>query len=125
MIEKRELICIGCPMGCALEVVIENKKVIEVKGNSCIKGVTYAEKECTNPTRIVTSSVEVGEGELAVVSVKTERDIPKEKIIDCMESLKGIKIEAPINIGDIIIENVADTGVNIVATKGVRCKNKN
>lgn len=122
MCEKRELICIGCPMGCVLEVKIEDKKVIEVKGNSCIKGVAYAEKECTDPRRIVTSTVEVDNGELAVVSVKTEGDIPKEKIKQCMECLKGVKVKAPINVGDIIIENVTDTGINVVATKVVQCK---
>ncbi|QGU94031.1 DUF1667 domain-containing protein [Clostridium bovifaecis] len=125
MSEKRELICIGCPMGCALEVTLEGKKVVDVKGNTCIKGVAYAEKECTNPTRIVTSTVEVEEGELAVVSVKTERDIPKEKISECMEYLKGVRVKAPISIGDIIIKDIASTGINIVATKGVRCKGKN
>lgn len=125
MSEKRELICIGCPMGCVLEVTLEDKKVVEVKGNSCIKGVAYAEKECTNPTRIVTSTVAVEEGEVAVVSVKTERDIPKEKISECMECLKGVKVKAPISIGDIIIKNVADTQINIIATKGVRYKGKN
>lgn len=123
MIEKKELICIGCPMGCLLEVKIEDKKVIEVKGNSCKIGVTYAEKECTNPTRIVTSSVLVEDGELDVVSVKTERDIPKEKIVDSIKALKGVKVKAPINIGDIIVENIADTGINIIATKEVKIRN--
>lgn len=125
MTEKRELICIGCPMGCQLEVTLEGKKVIEVKGNSCIKGVTYAEKECTNPTRIVTSTIVVEDGELDVVSVKTESDISKEKIFECVEALKGITVEAPINIGDVIIEDIAGTKVNIVCTKEVKCKIRN
>ncbi|KYH29512.1 DUF1667 domain-containing protein [Clostridium thermopalmarium] len=125
MMENIELTCIGCPMGCTLEVILEDKKVIEVKGNSCIKGIAYAEKECTNPMRIVTSTVEIENGELNVVSVKTEKDIPKDKIYECIKTLKGIKVKAPINIGDVIIENAAGTGVNIIATKRVKCANKN
>ena len=53
----RELICIGCPMGCQLSVKIKEDKVVEVTGNTCKNGKEYVEKECTNPTRIVTSLV--------------------------------------------------------------------
>ncbi|RBP46946.1 CxxC motif-containing protein [Garciella nitratireducens DSM 15102] len=119
MKEKRELTCIGCPMGCNLFVTIEDGKVIEVKGNTCIKGKTYAQKECTNPTRIVTSSVKVKNGELNMVSVKTQQDIPKDKIMDCIKELKDVEVEAPIQEGDIIIKNVAGTGIDIIATKNI------
>lgn len=119
MSEKRELTCIGCPMGCMLEVSLEDNKVIDVKGNTCMRGKVYAEKECTNPTRIVTSSVKVRNGEVGAVSVKTDADIPKDKIMECIEELKGIMVEAPINIGDIIVKNIAGTKVNIIATKGI------
>jgi CxxC motif-containing protein len=119
MSEKRELTCIGCPMGCMLEVSLEDNKVIDVKGNTCMRGKVYAEKECTNPTRIVTSSVKVRNGEVGAVSVKTDADIPKDKIMECIEELKGIVVEAPIKIGDIIVKNIAGTKVNIIATKGI------
>ena len=115
----RELTCIGCPIGCQLQVKLEGKEVTEVTGFTCKRGEEYAKKECTNPTRIVTSSVYVEGGETGVVPVKTETDIPKEKIFDCIKALKGVVVKAPINIGDIIIENVLDTGVNIIATRKV------
>ncbi|AYF54112.1 DUF1667 domain-containing protein [Clostridium botulinum C] len=119
MSEMRELTCIGCPMGCLLEVTIEDGKVVDVKGNSCLRGKTYAEKECTNPTRIVTSSVKVQGGEIAAVSVKTECDIPKDKIFKCVEELRGVTIPAPIKVGDVIVKDIVGTGVNIIATKSV------
>lgn len=119
MSQIRNLICIGCPIGCQLEVTLKEGKVEEVKGNTCLRGKTYAEKECTNPTRIVTSSVKVNGGEIKSVSVKTQSDIPKHKIMECMEALKGTVVNAPINTGDIIVENVAGTGINIIATKTV------
>jgi CxxC motif-containing protein len=118
--ENREIICIGCPMGCPLEVEMENGQVTKVSGNSCKRGETYAHKECTNPTRILTSSVGVKDGNDAVVPVKTEKDIPKEKIFECMKDLKNVVVEAPIHIGDIIIKNISGTGVNIIATKEVK-----
>lgn len=115
--EKRELICIGCPMGCPLTVTMDGGNVVEVTGNTCPRGKTYAEKEVTNPTRIVTSTVKVEGGDRPFVSVKTKEDIPKGKIFDCMKEINGIVAKAPIAIGDVVLENVAGTGVAIVATK--------
>ena len=116
---KREMICIVCPVGCPLEVEIENDVVTKVTGNTCKIGETYAQKECTNPTRIVTSSVVVQDGVEAVVSVKTERDIPKGKIFECVRALKNVVVKAPVHIGDVIVKDIAGTGVNVIATKEV------
>ena len=113
------LICIGCPLGCPLTVEMEGNEVKSVAGNTCPRGDAYAKKELTNPTRIVTSTVRVAGGKLAMVSVKTESDIPKGKIFDCVKALKDIEVKAPVKIGDVIVENVAGTGVNIIATKNV------
>ncbi|RXI48290.1 NAD(FAD)-dependent dehydrogenase [Clostridium tetani] len=120
--EERILTCIGCPMGCNLNVKLENGEVVDVKGNSCGIGINYAKKECTNPKRIVTSSVYIEDGEIDILPVKTEQDIPKNKINECMKSLKGLTVKAPIKIGDIILENICDTGVNIIATRSIKKK---
>ena len=117
--EQKELICIGCPMGCPLQVTLMEGEVTEVTGNTCKRGEAYARKEVTNPTRILTSSVRVQGGELPVVSVKTREDIPKGKIRACMEALREIEVAAPVSIGDVVLKNIAGTGVDMVATKPV------
>lgn len=117
--EVRNLTCISCPMGCPLTVEMEGSEVISVSGNTCKRGDIYARKEVTNPTRIVTSTVKVVKGSADMVSVKTKEDIPKGKIFECVEALKDVAVEAPVHIGDVIVANVADTGVDIVATKNV------
>lgn len=106
-------------MGCALQVDIKDGQVTGVAGNTCKRGEDYARKECTNPTRIVTSSVDVIGGDADVVPVKTEHDVPIDKIFHIVKALKEVKMHAPIEIGDIIIKNILDTGVDIVATKKV------
>lgn len=116
--EKRELVCIGCPKGCALCAEISDNNV-RITGNSCKIGETYGQKECTNPTRILTSTVEIIGRNGMMLPVKTEKDVPKNKIQECMNALKGIKVNAPINMRDIILENVANTGVNFIATKKI------
>ena len=84
------------------------------------RGAAYGEKEVTHPTRIVTSTVRVEGHPDTVVSVKTASDIPKGRIDDCMKALADVTAAAPIHVGDVIVENVADTGVNIVATRSFR-----
>lgn len=117
--EKRNLICIGCPMGCALEVTLDGGEVLSVTGNTCPNGDQYARKEVTNPTRIVTSSVRVSgsSANVKTVSCKTRHDIPKEKIFDVIRDIKDVVVPCPVHIGDVVKANVAGTGVDMVATK--------
>ena len=118
-IETRELICIGCPLGCPLTVEMKGTEVVSVTGNTCPNGDRYARKEVTDPRRTVTSTVRVLGGILPVVSVKTAQDIPKNKIFDCMQELATIRVKAPVQEGDVIVSNIANTGVSVIATKEI------
>ena len=109
-------------MGCPIVVEMEDGKVLSVTGNTCPRGESYARKEVTNPTRIVTTTVRVDGGKVPMINVKTERDIPKDKIFECIAALRGVTMKAPVHIGDIILESVAGTGVNIVAAGNVEYK---
>lgn len=115
----QELICIGCPMGCNLTVTVSDDKELTVAGNTCPRGEDYARKEMTDPRRIVTTTVRVTGGHLPAVSVKTASDIPKAKIADCIRALRTVTLEAPVKTGQVVLENVAGTGVDIVATKNI------
>ena len=117
--EKRELICIGCPMGCPLTVTLDGGAVVTVQGNTCPRGDAYARREVTAPTRIVTTTVRVTGGTLPAVSCKTRSDIPKEKIFDVVRALKSVVVPAPVHIGQILLPDAAGTGVDVVATKDV------
>ena len=117
---QKELTCICCPVGCALTVTIADDNSVIVNGNRCPRGAAYGEKEVTHPTRIVTSTVRVAGYPDTVVSVKTASDIPRGKIEDCMKALADVTVTAPIRVGDVIVKNIADTGVNIVATRSFR-----
>jgi CxxC motif-containing protein len=115
----REFICINCPLGCQLKVDDSDLSNIKVTGNTCKRGERYGIDEVLNPKRMVTSSVIVLNGKESVVSVKTKEAIPKGLIFDSLELLKNTKVEAPVKIGDVIIKNVLDTGVDFVATRNV------
>jgi len=119
MKETINIICIKCPLGCPLEVVICGKTVENVAGQRCRRGEVYAKKETTNPTRIVTASVPVKGGIYEMLPIKTASDISKDKIFECMSALKEIIAQAPVKIGDVVVHNVAGTGVNFVATREI------
>ncbi|MDY5730013.1 MAG: DUF1667 domain-containing protein [Eubacteriales bacterium] len=114
-----EFTCISCPVGCRLHVEVEGDKVISVEGNACPRGVKYANQEAVAPQRIVTAVVHL-QNSKTPLSVKTEDTIPKEKIFDVMVELNNAKLYAPIKIGDVVLQDICQTGVNIIATKTVK-----
>lgn len=125
--ENREFVCIRCPLGCNVTVEYDNGEILSISGNTCPRGADYVTKELTDPRRIVTSLVRVTGGERPVVSVKTLGDIPKDKIQECVLELKKITLQAPVHIGDVVLENVCGTGIDVAATGEVErrllCRN--
>ena len=117
--EKRILTCIGCPMGCQLEVTLEKGAFASVTGNTCKNGARYAQKEVTDPRRIVTTTVRVTGGTIPVVSVKTAADIPKGQIFACVKALRAVEMPAPVAMGQVVLPNVCGTGVDVIATKAI------
>ena len=113
----KELICINCPMGCALTAEVENGKVISVTGNTCKRGEIYAQNELTAPVRVVTTTAMAQNGK--PVPVKTKDTIPKEKIFEVVAAIKWVTVPLPVKMGDTILKNAADTGVDIIAARSM------
>lgn len=114
---KQALICIECPRGCALSVDVEQGKVITVSGEGCPKGKIYAVSEIENPLRILTSAV-LAEGlALKMIPVRTDAGIPKAKLFEAMEAVKKIRVKKAVSAGDILMKNLLNLGVNLVATR--------
>jgi len=119
---QRELTCICCPIGCSIQIKMEAQEIVSIEGNNCLRGETYARREVSSPSRIVTTTVPVSGGLHDVVSVKTKTEIPKEKIMECIRSVRGLKLKAPIHIGDVVLEDAGGTGIALVATSNVEKK---
>lgn len=116
---KRELTCIGCPLGCTVTVTMEGENIGEITGNTCRRGADYARKELTDPRRIVTTTVRVRGGELAAAPVKTLSDIPKGLIMDCIRVLKETELTAPVYRGDLVVKDICGSGTDVVVTGDV------
>ena len=110
----RELTWIICPRGCNLTVTLEDGRVTDVKGNACPRGVTYATSECTNPQRTVTTTVRCEDG--SVIPVKTNKAIPKEKMMECMAAINRTTVPNDVKIGDVVISGVVGTDADVVIT---------
>jgi CxxC motif-containing protein len=117
MVEKRKLICISCPVGCELEVTLDEGKIIGVEDNACKLGLEYAEQEIFNPRRMVASTVKVNNGFHPLLPVYTEHPIPKPMIMDILGEIRKVRVEAPVEVNQVIIEDVLNTGVNIIASR--------
>lgn len=118
--KTKPMTCIICPMGCSMEVTTETTSsgelsVVKVTDNGCTRGPQYAEKELTNPTRTLTTTIAIANGTKPLVTVKTEGEIPKDMLLQAMEIIRREKKAAPVKRGDILIYDILGTGINIVA----------
>lgn len=114
----KNIICVSCPMGCPISVEIDDStgEVVNVTGNTCPRGKAYAITECTAPVRMLTSTVKVKGGRTAMVPVKTSAPIPKGMMFDIMKEINSVEVASPVKLGQVIIENVLNTGADIIAT---------
>lgn len=116
-VETKIMNCIMCPMGCEMTVTVEDGKVTDVKGNTCPRGVKYANDEITAPKRMLTSTVSIEGGLLPLLPVVSASVLPKECILDCAAYLRGITVQAPVKTGDIVVKDILGLGVDIIASR--------
>lgn len=114
---RKQFTCINCPLGCQVVVTMDdNNNIQKIEGNNCKKGEQYVRDEIKDPKRMVTSTVRISGSNIYSVPVKTETAIPKGLIFACMEEINKAEIKTPVHIGDVVIANVLDTGVDVIAT---------
>lgn len=114
--EIKNLTCVECPMGCQIEVGVENGAAAYVKGNSCQRGKLYAENEVVRPLRVLTTSVRCLSGKM--LPVKTDKPIPRDMMFDFMKVINACHPKTPVKREDVIIANIYED-VNLIATKTV------
>ena len=118
MTEKKMITCIECPMGCRL-TVMGTEDHLKITGYRCVQGKQYGLQETTNPTRILTSTVWVQNGTGPLIPVRSAGPIPKYLVAPGVARLAQVHVQAPIQMGDIILHNIADTGIDIIATRSL------
>jgi len=112
-----KLICIECPRGCEMAIETEKGVVSKITGNFCVKGKGYAEAEVTAPKRVLTTTVRLASG--AMLPVKTDKAVDKDKLLDTMKKINLLTVEGPVSIGRILSKNIDGAGADLIATKNV------
>jgi CxxC motif-containing protein len=115
-----EMICIQCPLGCKIKVQLDDdNKVLDISGFTCKSGKEYAMQEVTDPHRVITTSIKVIDGKNELVSVKTNKPVPKRLIQSIMDIIKNSSVHAPVELNQVVISNIANSGADIITTKKV------
>lgn len=118
IIDKKELICIVCPVGCKLTVERSGDDYI-IKGGQCKRGNGYAIEELTHPTRMLTSTVKLSNSHHVRLPVHSSAPIPKHLIFEAMKVINTCTVKAPVGTGEALIKNILDTGVDICSSRTI------
>lgn len=121
--EEREVLCTRCPKGCRLKLKIEEDEVV-VKGYECKLGEEYGKQEAENPQRIVPTTVKINNARWPRLPVRTDGSVPLDRIEDIIDEIRGVSVDAPVKKNDVIVKNVADTLVSIIAERDMERVNK-
>ena len=116
---KKEIICTVCPRGCHIQVEGDGEKILSVEGHSCKRGLEYANTEFAHPVRILTTTVKMAGQQNDLLPVRSNKPLPKEKLLDCMAVIRAAEVKLPVSRYDVVIADICGTGVDIVATKTV------
>jgi CxxC motif-containing protein len=112
-------LCVSCPVGCSIQVTYEGDRVLKVEGNTCPRALVFAQKEISNPERVFATTVRVTGGKLPVCPVRSRGPVPKSSVFDISRAVATLSIEAPVEIGQVILPNVCGTGVEIIASRSL------
>lgn len=120
---QKEFTCIVCPTSCRITVTSQGNS-LDISGHTCKRGEEYAYHEFTDPKRILTTTVVIRNGTKPRLPVISTEEVPKGKLRECVESLYQVHVSAPVKAGDIVVENVCGTGVDVVASRSMEAKNE-
>jgi len=117
--EKKHFVCVVCPIGCEIDLVHDDSKIISMEGNKCEKSEEFVTQELIEPMRILTTTVRIEGSRWPVVPVRIDKVVPKRLFPRVMKQLRRIKLQAPVNMLDVVVRDVMHTGANIIATRSM------
>jgi len=119
-VEKRHFTCVTCPVGCEIDVELRDGEVLSMTGNRCAKGKDFVLQELEEPMRVLTTTVPIEGAKWAMLPVRTDKSIPRRLFFEVMGEVAGVELRAPVEVSDVIIEDVAGTGANVIATRNMK-----
>ena len=123
-VERKHFTCVTCPVGCEIDVELQDSDVVSIEGSKCAKGKEFVLQELQEPMRILTTTIPIKGAKWAMLPVRSDEPIPKRLFFQVIRELANIELHAPVKISDVIVEDIAGTGANIVATRNMRREKK-
>ena len=123
-VEKEHFTCVICPIGCEIDVELQDNDVVSIEGSKCAKGKDFVLQELEEPMRILTTTIRIEGAKWAMLPVRTDKPIPKRLLFRVIEELASIELRAPVKMSEVIIGDIAGAGVNIVATRNMKRERK-
>ncbi|HUW44434.1 MAG TPA: DUF1667 domain-containing protein [Dehalococcoidia bacterium] len=120
--EKKHFVCVVCPIGCEIDVVHDGSRIISMEGNKCERSEEFVSQELIEPMRILTTTVRIQGSRWPVIPVRTDKSVPKRLFPRIMRQLRGINLQAPVNMLDVVVKDVVGTGANIITTRTMPCE---
>ena len=117
--EKKHFVCVVCPVGCEIDVIHDGSEIISMEGNKCEKSEEFVTQELIEPMRILTTTVRIQGARWPVIPVRTDKSVPKRLFPRIMRQLGRVKLQAPVNMLDVVVRDVMHTGANIIATRSM------
>lgn len=124
MSETKRFVCIGCPIGCPLQLSHEGTEIIEVHGYECNRGAKYAHQEFKDPRRELATTVTIRGARWARLPVKVSGAVPKERVLEAALAIHGVVVDAPVQLGQVLLRDLlGERGLDVVATRSMeRCE---
>lgn len=119
-----KIVCGSCPMECEMTALVEERKVANIEGNGCTRGLEYGKTEAINPKRQLTTTVKIYNARYPLLPVRTTRPISLEYVPILIKMIKETEVIAPINMGDVILENIFNTGIDVIASRSLAYNEK-
>ncbi len=120
MPETKKFVCIGCPIGCPLELEHEGDQIVEVSGNDCKRGAKYAKQEFTDPRRGLSTTVAISGAVWQRLPVKTTGAVPKQRVMEAARQIHAVRCKAPVEMGEVLLRSLlGEQGLDVVATRSM------
>jgi CxxC motif-containing protein len=120
MPDTEKFVCVGCPIGCPLELEHEGDQIIEVAGNDCKRGAKYAKQEFSDPRRSLATTVAISGAVWGRLPVKTSGQVPKHRVMEAARVIHEIRCRAPVEAGQVLFEGLlGEAGLDVIATRSM------
>ena len=118
MVRAKEYTCIGCPIGCPLQLVHKGKKITEISGYECDRGAKYAKQEFTDPRRELSTTVEISGARWKRLPVKVTGPVEKDRLLEAARNIHALNVKAPVKLGKVLLKDLlGEKGIDVVACR--------